>query len=272
MRWLVVAGVACSSGQDDDNPPDDTDLAPDSDADTDADSDADTDADADADADADTGFEPYQEPRLRVLHVAAGVPGQDMFGNGLAGNPPLVNLEFLEGTPYVGRPSGHFLFEFQDSGASEPWTAFYDTLLPDTYTSFLVYGTPNDRAVLVLHDDLVVPLDVARVRWTHAAPSLVPNAVILRDVGGGPDFANGVSIAYGSSVESDEDPGTFEVWIDLDESGDCGPGEAFEPFDRPDGEYHHIVVAEDEAGVFRLVTHTVPGPVLVRPIDPTLCL
>ena len=100
----------------------------------------------------------------------------------------------------------------------------------------------------------------------------MPNAVILRDLDGGPDFAGGASIAYGSSVVTDEDPGTFSVWVDLDGSGDCSAGEAFEPFDRPDGEYHHIVVAEDETGALQLVTHTVPGPVFARPIDPTLCL
>ena len=62
------------------------------------DGDADADSDADSDADADP------ETRLRFLHVAPGVPPQDLLANGSPGDPPLAGLRSWTRTR--ARPAG----------------------------------------------------------------------------------------------------------------------------------------------------------------------
>jgi hypothetical protein len=273
MKWVALFAVACSSsgGNDTQSDTDVADTDTDADADADADTDADADADADTDSDTDADADPMGDPQIRVLHVAPGVPGQDMLGNGLPGNPPLVDLEFLEGTDFVTRPANMIVFTFYDQGETLPWTEFDYTLELGSFTSFVVFGTPADREVLVLDDDVVTPAPVARVRWTHAAPSYSGIAPVFGNLQTGGDLAGGAPVAYGTSIVADEAPGTYEVWVDLDANGDCGPGEAFASFERDGGEFHHLVLAEDEAGALQLVSHSTLGVVSVRPLDPLLC-
>ncbi len=266
MRWIAVIGAGCGSTDDDDPTP----TAPVDVVDGDADTDTYTDTDADVDTDTD-GPGPDPLARLRALHVAPGVPGQDMFGNGLPGDPPLVDLTFLEGTGFVDRPANTFQFTFHDTGDAVPWTTFTDTLEPDSFTSFVVIGTPDDREVLVLGEARPVAAGVARIRWTHAAPSLVTTPIVFHNLANGTAAAGGQAIAFAASVEADELPGTYEVWIDLDASGVCEPGEAFAAFERTGAEYHHVVLTEDAAGDLVLVSHGTTGLVSMQSIDPLLC-
>jgi len=267
MRWIAVLGVGCSSTGDDDSTPTTPADVVDGDADTDADADADTDADVDTDTDVPV---PSDAALLRALHVAPGVPGQDMFGNGLPGNPPLVDLTFLEGTGFVERPADTFEFTFHDTGNDEPWITFPYTLTSGSFTSFVVIGTPDDRDVLVVDEARPAPAGIVRVQWTHAAPSLASTAVVFENLVTGAPLAGGAAIAYAASVEFDETPGDEQVWIDLDASGACNSGEAFASFEPAAGEYHHLVLTEDEGGNLLLVDHVTAGVASVS-IDPVLC-
>jgi hypothetical protein len=48
-------------------------------------------------------------------------------------------------------------------------------------------------------------------------------------------------------------------------------GEAFAPFDRGGGEFHHVLITDDEDGALQLVSHGVTGLVAIRPLAPELC-
>ena len=86
----------------------------------------------------------------------------------------------------------------------------------------------------------------------------------------GEALAGGAAVAYASPVVVDEVGGERQVWIDLDASGSCTSGEAFASFVPAAGEYHHMVLTEDELGQLLLVDHVTAGVETVS-IDPQLC-
>lgn len=255
--WWLVAAVACSGAVEP------TDGAPTDSEATDALTDAGT-------TDADTGEAP-DEARLRALHVGATLPGQDMFGNGNAGQPPLVDLLFGEAwpsaRPWATRPADEVTFTFVDDGAPKPWIEFGYTLEAGASHTLLVYGTADDRGVVRVRDAVEdVPKDRVRIRWTHAAPSLAGMSVVFEDAEGRDAYNGGTAVAYGDSVVFDEGVDEVNLWVDLDGSTTCDDGEAFEPFERPAGDYFHVVLTEDAEGVLLLQGLTLAGQAATRPL------
>jgi hypothetical protein len=243
------------------------------DADTDADSDADADADADSDADADTAPPVDTSAHLRVLHVAPGLPPQDLLGNGVAGVPAMVGLSWLDAFPavgYVERPPNTFTFELLDSGSAVPWTTFDATMDVATFYSLVIVGTRDDDTggpalpapqVLVLEDPRDgIPAGEVRVRWTNGAVTLADRPYALRDALTGATYA---TLAFGASAETDQAPDPMNVYVDLDDDGACDDGEAFQAFQRSADEYFHAVVFADEAGDLSLVGFTEGVPLRV---------
>nr|MBX2797378.1 DUF4397 domain-containing protein [Myxococcales bacterium] len=202
--------------------------------------------------------------RLRVAHAAAQLGGQDMLGDGNPGNPALVDLPFKETWPmtaWATRPAGTYTFEFFDFRNPVAWASFPYTLSQGTFTSMVIYGTDEAREVLATDDAVSdVPDEVARIRWTHVAPSLQDQSLVLLDgLRPGVSYADGVPLPYGSSVESDEGTEAIWLWIDLDDDGACSVGELFDGFERRGGDYFHVMITEDTKGELFLLGHTLSG-------------
>lgn len=253
--WAVLGWVACTGGS-----TDQTDGTVDASDTTDGDT---------APTGSDTGTEPGATPRLRALHVGATLPGQDMYGNGNPGQPPLVDLMFGEAWPaasaWATRPASPIVFTFHDDGAKKPWSTFSYTLEEDHAYSLLVMGTLDDRQVLVTDDAVTdVPGDKVRMRWTHAAPSLAKASVVLRDVASKAVYGGGKPLAYGESIETDEDLGRVQLWIDLDGDETCSVGELFETFERSGGDYFHVAITDTAEGELFLQGHTLNGQAPTR--------
>lgn len=217
----------------------------------------------------DTGTQAGADPRLRALHVGATLPAQDMFGNGNAGQPPLVDLDFGEAWPggqaWATRPANDYTFTFLDDGAKAPWTEFDYTLEADHFYSMIVMGTLKDRQVLATDDAVAeVPGDRVRMRWTHAAPSLSGVSLQLLDALVDVQYGGGATLGYGDSVESDEAMGAVNLWIDLDGDSGCDLGEVFAPFERAPGDYFHVLVIDDPVGELVLQGHTATGQAPMR--------
>lgn len=217
----------------------------------------------------DSGATEPEDPQLRAIHVAATVPGQDMFGNGNAGQPPLVDLLFGEawpsGRPSATRPADTITFTFVDDGAAKPWTTFDYTLEEGSFTTLVVVGTTDDRSVLAIDDPITdLPDDRVRLQWTHAAPTYADATVVLQDALGRDPYNGGTGIAYGQSAAFDEALGAMNVWIDLDGNEACDPGEAFEAFEREAGDYFHVIVTEDGDGALFLQGYTLSGQIPTR--------
>ncbi len=216
----------------------------------------------------DTGTEPPigADPKLRAIHAATGLPGQDMLGNGNPGNPPLVDLQFGETWPPDGgarRPPRSYTFEFFDHGEVTAWALLDGTMDVDSAYTLIVHGTRDGvgpaAGVLFVEDDLDVPSDAVRVRWTHAATSLPAASLTVRDAVTGATYAGGAILDYGETVVADEALGEIAPWLDLDGDGACDPGEAFEPFERDPGDYFHVLIVEDPAGGLFLLGQTLTG-------------
>ena len=256
MRLLLILPVALAAGctgeptTPTDTPTDETDATDTNPTDT---------TDDPTDDPTDTG-EPAL-PRIRALHVGATVPAQDMFGNGNAGQPPLVDLASGEAWPLAGgyatRPAGSYTFSLVNDGASDPWVEFPFTLQAGSAYGVLIFGTAAGPQVLAVEeqvDDL--PTDTARVRWTHAAPSLQAEDLELRDaLEPARRYGSGTTLRYGETVEADELPATVHLWLDLDGNDACDVGEVFAPFSREGGDYFHVAITEDAEGALLLQGH-----------------
>ena len=251
--WMSVAGC---SGEDTDT---DTGTVVDTDADTDADADSDTDTDADTDS-ADAG--------LRVIHVNPALPGQDMLGDGNPGRPALEDVMFGEAWPASGwatRPPGLYTFTFYDHDDDTAWIDFDFPLQTGASHTMVIYGTAKAPDVLALDDDLVsIPQGQVRIRWTHVAPSLASDVLVLEDAAVDRAYGGGVGLAYGTSVEAEEPAEEIQLWVDLDGDGVCDAGEAFEPFARNPGDYFHVLLAEDAKGTLYLQGHARNGETPTR--------
>jgi hypothetical protein len=106
-----------------------------------------------------------------------------------------------------------------------------------------------------------VPAESVRIRWTEVAVS-VPGPVALRDAVTGVEYA---TLAYGESSQGEYPPETMTVYADLDGSGGCDPGEAFEPFQRDAGDFFHVLLVTNDVGVLALVGLSEGGPLSTRP-------
>ena len=245
IRWVGLMWAGCTSGS-----PTVT---------TDSDTGTSTDRTTRETGTTDTATEPAL-PRIRAIHVGASLPAQDMLGNGNRGQPPLVDLAFGETWPLAGsatRPAGEVTFTFHDDGDEKPWATFAYELVPGSTTSLIVHGTLDDRDVLVTDDHVDAPADRVRMRWTHAAPSLGP--VILADAASDREYADGTALAYGDTVEVDEAPGEVNLWLDIDGDEACSVGEVFAAYERPAGDYFHVLITEASDGALFLKGHTLDG-------------
>jgi hypothetical protein len=265
---FVLLALGCDGDGKDVSVPDDS--GGDADTDADADADADTDADADSDADAD----PTTEARMRVLHVAPGLPPQDLLANGNPGNPPMEGLAWLDAFPagsgYVTRPAATYNFELFDAGAPTPWAVLQVPLEPGKFYSLVLAGLRTDDPATTAPAPVVIPMedgrsgiatDLVRLRWTHAAPALADRAYSLRDAVSGATYA---TLSFGEWADVDVEPAVVNAYVDLDDDSACDDGEAFQDFQRAAGEYFHVLLGSEEDGTLFLVGHAENGAVPIR--------
>lgn len=237
----------------------------DADTDTDADADADADADSDSDSDSDADSDPDLGTGLRVVHAAAGVVSQDLVVNGTL-PPVLQNLSWLSSTIYSPRPPNTYSFQFVDAGddVANAWTTFDFELLRDRRHTMVVYGDATDkRALAVVDDDEGIPQGKARIRWTHAAPAL-PYPIDLFDVGSGTTIAS--DLPYGGTIEMLAEPVVIDTGLDLD--GDGTPEFTFAGFQRPAGDYFHVMVTNEIDGTLFLLGQSRAGETPRRDLVP----
>jgi hypothetical protein len=67
------------------------------------------------------------------------------------------------------------------------------------------------------------------------------------------------TLAYGDTVVTDVAPDPMHVFVDLDGDGACGPGEAFQDFQRSAGELFHVVLVNNLVDELMLLGHDEAG-------------
>lgn len=229
------------------------------------DSDTVTDPTSPTDTDPSTTPPDPDETAVRVVHAAAELGPQDLVVNDNL--PPVLQaLLYTESTPYSPRPPGVYTFAFKSAGAplAEAWTTFDFDLVDARRHTLVIFGTGGAPATLrLLDDDATIPAEKARLRWSHVAPAL-PASIDLYDVERKAPILLG--LAYGVSIELDQDPLSTEVGIDVD--ADAVPDLVFASFTRPAGDYFHVMITNETDGTPYLLGQTTAGATPRRDLVP----
>ena len=125
--------------------------------------------------------------QLRVVHAVPGADGIDFY---IDFELFTRALTFRQASPYQRWDPGLRRLEVRSVGSSDAVTTREVVIDAEEAYTFVVTGSMNAEAVLVLEDDRTTPPSgIARLRMVHAAPNVSAYGFSALEDGGGSNFS-----------------------------------------------------------------------------------
>lgn len=132
--------------------------------------------------------------KARVLHASPDAPSVDVWVNS---EPGIIDIEYMELTPYVEVPKGEYNFMVVPNGATEP-VVIDATLKLRPFRDYTIVAVNYLDSIMpiVLEDNrLKVPPKQSKIRFVHASPDAPAVDIAIK---GGPVIFENYSFAESS--------------------------------------------------------------------------